>query len=248
MAIPIADAAKLTIRVGAAVIDVAPGADPHSFWRRLRDLFGYVDFGASAYGINTYNGGLFSDEEKPYLKDHNIANDFLAPALYALGYEETKSGVAPIDYRDLSVRRLGTLYEGLLEFKLNIVKDEQYVVRESGGKKQFVPISVAAKASPIKKSETILEIGDVCFADDKGERKLSGSYYTPEDVVQYIASNTVAPKLADRREPPRSVSRPASTKPASMAGLPSRRPTCRAKVASGRSVRRLETGRAPYRR
>src|SRR6266496_6601335 len=50
-----------------------------------------------------------------------------------------------------------------------------------------------------KRTETILEVGAVYFADDKGERKSSGSYYTPEDVVQYIVSNTVLPKLKEHR-------------------------------------------------
>ena len=171
-------------------------SDPHAFWKRLRHLFAVVDYGDSAVGVEAYNGGLFSDEEKPYLKDHHITNDFLAPALFALGFEETKTGFQAINYRDLSVRHLGTLYEGLLEYRLNLVQREPVVVREAGGKRLFLPES---QAHPIKKSETVLEVGQVYFADDKGERKSSGSYYTPEDVVQYIVGNTVTPKLLERR-------------------------------------------------
>ena len=44
-------------------------------------------------------------------------------------------GAEKIDYRDLSVRQLGALYEGLLEYKLNLVANEPVVVRESGGKR-----------------------------------------------------------------------------------------------------------------
>lgn len=176
--------------------DGAGPSDPHAFWKRLRHLFAVVDYGDSAVGVEAYNGGLFSDEEKPYLKDHHITNDFLAPALFALGFEETKTGFQAINYRDLSVRHLGTLYEGLLEYRLNLVLREPVVVREASGKRLFLPES---QAHPIKKSETVLEVGQVYFADDKGERKSSGSYYTPEDVVQYIVGNTVTPKLLERR-------------------------------------------------
>lgn len=143
-----------------------------------------------------YNGGLFSDTEKPYLKNHKIRDEYLAPALFALGFEQTRNGFQPIDYRDLSVRHLGTLYEGLLEYRLNLVEREPVVVREAGGKRVFLPISVA---EAVKKGETLLEVGQVYFADDKGERKASGSYYTPEDVVQYIVTNTIVPKLEERR-------------------------------------------------
>src|SRR5207248_2654706 len=96
----------------------------------------------------------------------------------------------------LSVRHLGTLYEGMLEYRLNLVDRESVVVRESKGKRSYAPHSEAA---PIKRGETVLAVGQVYFADDKGERKASGSYYTPEDVVQYIVGNTVTPKLEERR-------------------------------------------------
>ena len=108
-----------------------------------------------------------------------------------------KSGCQAIDYRDLSVRHLGTLYEGLLEYRLNLVKREPVVVRETGSKRTFVPVSIAGA---VKKGRTILDPGKVYFADDKGERKASGSYYTPDDVVPYIVSNTVTPKLEERRK------------------------------------------------
>lgn len=170
--------------------------NPHAYWKRLRDLFAVVDYGDSSVGVDAYNGGLFSDEEKPYLKDHHIANNFLAPALFALGFEATKAGWQAIDYRDLSVRHLGTLYEGLLEYKLNLVQTEPVIVRESGGKRQFLKQS---EAGTVKKGEHVLEVGQVYFADDKGERKSSGSYYTPEDVVQYIVAQTVVPKMVERR-------------------------------------------------
>ncbi len=128
-------------------------ADPHSLWKRLTNLFVIVDDGDAALGISPYDGGLFSDTEKTYLKIHKIADYYLAPALFELGYMQNKSGAEPIDYRDLSVRHLGTLYEGLLEYRLNLVDREPVVVRESGGKRVYIPQS---QAGPIKRTETRL--------------------------------------------------------------------------------------------
>lgn len=170
--------------------------DPHSLWKRLTRLFVIVDDGDVSVGVQAYNGGLFSDTEKPYLLQHKMSDAYLAPALFALGFVAGKGGPQPIDYRDLSVRHLGTLYEGMLEYRLNLVTVEPVIVRESGGKRIFLAQSAAG---PIKKGETILGIGKVYFADDKGERKSSGSYYTPEDVVQYIVTNAVLPKLQEVR-------------------------------------------------
>jgi hypothetical protein len=172
--------------------------DPFSHWKRLTHLFVVVDDGDESVGVRPYNGGLFSDKEKPYLKTHRITNAYLAPALFELGYMREKVGIYPVDYRDLSVRHLGTLYEGLLEYRLNLVDQEPVVVRENKGNRVYIPRS---QAGVVKRTETILEVGEVYFADDKGERKSSGSYFTPEDVVQYIVSNTVLPKLQERRQP-----------------------------------------------
>jgi acyl-homoserine-lactone acylase len=53
----------------------------------------------------------------------------------------------------------------MLEYRLNLVRDEPVVVRESKGKRLYVPQSIAQA----KKGETVLQIGEVYFADDKGE-------------------------------------------------------------------------------
>ncbi len=172
--------------------------DSFSLWKRLTHLFVVVDDGDDSVGVRPYNGGLFSDREKPYLKEHKIANVYLAPVLFELGYMQRKTSVTPIDYSDLSVRHLGTLYEGLLEYRLNRVEHERVVVRDQKNKRIFMPMSLAGT---VKRTETVLEVGEVYFADYKGERKSSGSYYTPEDVVQYIVANTVLPVLQKHRQP-----------------------------------------------
>jgi hypothetical protein len=176
----------------------AHSPDPFSLWKQLTQLFVIVDDGDESVGVRPYNGGLFSDREKPYLKTHRITNAYLAPALFELGYVQGKAGIYPVEYCDLSVRHLGTIYEGLLEYRLNLVDQEPTVVRESKGNRVYIPMS---QAGAVKRTETILEVGAVYFADDKGERKSSGSYYTPEDVVQYIVSNTILPKLQECRQP-----------------------------------------------
>lgn len=171
--------------------------NPYHLWTRLATLCGIVDLGDQAANVSPYNGGLFSDAEHPYLRQHRLRDDYLAQAVYYLAFMENKKGLARITYRDLSVRHLGTLYEGMLEYRLNLVQDEPMVVRESKGKRIYIPQNIAQP----KKGEAILQKGQVYFADDKGERKSSGSYYTPEDVVQYIVSNTLGPKLEDLTAP-----------------------------------------------
>jgi hypothetical protein len=56
----------------------------------------------------------------------------------------------------LSDKLLGTLYEGLLEYRLNLVDQEPMVMRENKGNRIYIPLS---QAGAVKRTETILEVG-----------------------------------------------------------------------------------------
>jgi len=175
--------------------------DEYSMWSRLQALFALIDQGDPAAGVPAYNGGLFDPGRRPFLTEHHIRNDYLQAALIRLStmpakgksYDQDRSP-QPIDYRDLSVRHLGSLYEGLLEYNLFVVEDEPRVVRTTKKKTRYVPYSQAGK---VRASETVLQVGAVYFSETAGERKATGSYYTPEDVVDYIVRHTVGAKLAE---------------------------------------------------
>lgn len=171
-------------------------------WVRLRKLFVWVDEGHRAtpeedFNITEYDGELFDSSQRPYLSEHLISNEFLAEAIYQLNCidDPKRPGVHRwIDYRDLSVRHLGSLYEALLEYKLYIA-EQPMVARVSGDKVQYVPqSSVQLKESD---RDNLIPTGGVYFGQSPTERKRSGSYYTPEDVVDYIVSNTVCKGLED---------------------------------------------------
>jgi hypothetical protein len=175
--------------------------DDEAIWTRLQALFALIDVGQPEVGVPAYNGGLFDPTRRPFLTRHSIRNDYLQAALIGLStipgrgksYEQDRTP-QPIDYRDLSVRHLGSLYEGLLEYTLFIVVDEPHVVRAGNKQTQYIPYSQAGK---VRANETVLQVGDVYFSETAGERKATGSYYTPEDVVDYIVRHTVGAKLAE---------------------------------------------------
>ncbi|GAG71547.1 unnamed protein product, partial [marine sediment metagenome] len=64
-------------------------------------------------------------------------------------------------------------------------------------KVRFISVT---KAGRISRTETIIEKGKVYFSKDAKERKLTGSYYTPEDVVEYIVKNTVDALLSEKKK------------------------------------------------
>ena len=96
-----------------------------------------------------------------------------------------------IDFKSLGVRHLGSIYEGLLEFKLRIAGEKLAVTKEKG-KEVYKP------ARQVKKPLAIIDKGEVYLENDKRERKATGSYYTPDYIVKYIVRHTVGPVL-DRK-------------------------------------------------
>ena len=162
-------------------------------WNALREVFSWVNQGNRAMGIPPYNGGLFDDSEKTYLVNHVIDDAFLSEALFSLGFREERGNVVPINYNDLSVRHLGGLYEGILEYQL-FIAPERMVRRKDKNVYRFIPESQAGK---ITRTDTVIEKGDVYFSQSSEERKMTGSYYTPEDIVRYIVENSLGQYLAD---------------------------------------------------
>ncbi|WP_434685470.1 Eco57I restriction-modification methylase domain-containing protein [Pseudanabaena minima] len=141
---------------------------------RLLSLFQIIDRGDPSLDVPRYNGGLFhfdfnqDDDQVDYPANHflfrfKLSDAILAPALDKLARFEG----LPIDYSFLGVRQLGSIYEGLLEYR--VVLDNA-------------------------------ENGEVHLESDKGERKSTGSYYTPDYIVKYIVSNTLKPILEKRSQ------------------------------------------------
>lgn len=162
-----------------------------SIWENLEQIFVDID--------QTYNGGLFSPQESEFtrfLSDTRISDEYLTRVIFNLTtYREKNGEIKAISYRDMSVRHLGTLYEGLLEHKLFITKEDTEV-KIKKGKIQYIPASQGGKLMV----GHYLEAGEVYFSGDPSERKSSGSYFTPEDVVDYIVKNTVGDKLKELKE------------------------------------------------
>jgi len=80
----------------------------------LRALFRTIDRGDPALGVPEYDGGLFDPEQHPWLEGRSVSDALLGPALDGI-YRIDR---AYVDYRDLSVRTLGTVYERLLAWEL----------------------------------------------------------------------------------------------------------------------------------
>lgn len=185
--------------------------DPdHDFacWEHLRSLFSLMDDGSPTFNLPRYNGGLFTrpdptrevatlhDEEIGpwFLETHRLSDPYVCEVLGSLTFDPQQTGStrAFIDYSSLGVRHLGEIYEGLLEFGVDFARDEAICLVGT------VSEATWKAKSLLGEDDTVLEErvpGEPFVSNNKGERKRSGSYYTPHHIVEYIVARTVGVRL-----------------------------------------------------
>lgn len=206
------------------IADLAPdklkaaySASETGFYDRLGTLFAAIDKGEAKFNVPVYNGGLFVTEipaksaDEPaeittarFLVNHKIPDRFLAQGLDLLArdIDEKTQALSSIDYKSLGVRQLGSIYEGLLEFKVRVAAEKMAVVAGKKGD-EIVPyketatknLKVKSTGKGAARAEFVIHKGEIYLENDKHERKASGSFYTPDYIVKYIVQNTVGPAL-----------------------------------------------------
>ncbi|NUB43807.1 restriction endonuclease [Fertoebacter nigrum] len=133
------------------------------YWSVVDDLSRAIDKGDTSIGLPAYNGGLFNRDATPVLANVRLPDSVMAEVIDLLSFERIDGLRRYINYRDLSVQQLGSIYERLLEFELTRDPVEGLIVRPN------------------------------LFA-----RKNSGSYYTPDELVQLVLRETLEPLISER--------------------------------------------------
>ncbi len=98
------------------------------YWSALDDLCRAIDAGDGSIGLPPYNGGLFDPERTPLLAHVRLGDAVMAGVIDALSFERTPAGRKYINYRDLSVQQLGSIYERLLEHEL-VSEEDKIIIR-----------------------------------------------------------------------------------------------------------------------
>ncbi len=134
-----------------------------NYYNRLLELFRLIDKGDASIGLPPYNGGLFASTAAPLLENVRLSDAVIADIIHDLSHSESAGEHHFVNYRDMSVQQLGSLYERLLE---------REPVRAEDG-------SVSVRPNPYA-------------------RKDSGSFYTPQELVDLIVEQTLKPLAEDR--------------------------------------------------
>ncbi len=103
-----------------------------TYWSRLDGVFQAIGQGDDSLGIPPYNGGLFDGAAAPILGRIQLPDSVVADVVFLLSHIDFGDGRPPkyINYRDLSVQQLGSVYERILEHGLT-VEDGSVVVGEN---------------------------------------------------------------------------------------------------------------------
>ena len=177
-----------------------------TIWDDLCTLFEIIYDGQETLGVPAYDGGLFDQQRYSFLQERAIGDRYLAGAIDLLSRAEAGlrpdrsaerpgQGLSFVDYRDLSIRHLGSIYEGLLEYKLACATEDMAVVK-GRKREEIVPASEAGDDKVVER----IRAGEVYLVTDRGERKATGSYYTPDYIVKYIVEHTLGPLVDGQAE------------------------------------------------
>lgn len=139
-----------------------------TLWPKLQALWSMIAHGHGGVGVPAFNGGLFDDTKHPFLSRCAVPDDHLRHTIDKLARVNGQF----VDYRDLAAQHLGTIYEGLLEYHLRLA-----------------PRNDAPGETLHGWTTELVTHG--------GERKASGSYYTPGYITRLMTERTLGP-LVDR--------------------------------------------------
>jgi hypothetical protein len=114
-------------------------------------------------------GGLFNADQTPVLDKAKLQNRHLLAAFWALAWIARDGATERVNWRDMGPEELGSVYESLLELVPQI--------GEGGATFNFAG-------------------GDEARGN---ARKLSGSYYTPDSLVQALLDSALEPVIAQKR-------------------------------------------------
>ena len=150
------------------------------------------DFG---FEIEGFRESIFSSNEWSFFKSTKLQNSDWVNILFQLGYaksdiESRKYQQVPYSY--FTPTQMGSIYESFLEFRLE--KATQNMVYENKSWKRADLNSHRYRTSDLPKVIS----GKLFFTPDNRDRKITGSYYTPEHIVQYIVKSTLEDHIKNK--------------------------------------------------
>lgn len=139
-------------------------------WQAIKVVFKGLEDGQPLLALPAL-GGLFASHQCKFLDQSSLDNAFLLTAMESLRWANLAGTKTLIDYRNMDTEELGSVYESLLE----LVPEIDIHARKFG----FVGITSEGSTAG-------------------NARKISGSYYTPDSLVQELIKSALDPVIEER--------------------------------------------------
>jgi hypothetical protein len=137
----------------------------HDKYEAVKIVFRALAHGQTALALPAL-GGLFAEDRLPQLNTARLRNRAFMEALYHLSWLADGTGMVPVNWRAMETEELGSVYESLLELQPQLGDD----------------------------GKTLLFATEA--AEQRGnQRKTTGSYYTPDSLVQALLDTALDPVL-----------------------------------------------------
>ena len=164
-----------------------------------RPLFDLIDRGRQRYGVPAYNGGLFDPEAHAFLAGNGFRLVPCAhprPARPRPQPDRPDLGLFRVDYRDLRSSSSAASTRDCSDFK------PQYARRGDERRPDAPARSRAGAHLPVREPvpqripsapPPSIAAGTIYLETDKGERRKTGSYYTPDHIVNHMVEAALGP-------------------------------------------------------
>ncbi|TDQ38958.1 Eco57I restriction-modification methylase domain-containing protein [Thiopseudomonas denitrificans] len=143
-------------------------------WQAIRIVFRGLQQGQPLLALPAL-GGLFAADQCPQLDQAKLSNQYFLTVIRHLRWAQIVQGktttYSPVDYRNMGPEELGSVYESLLELVPSI----------SLSARRFGFVGLTEEGSTAGNA-----------------RKLTGSYYTPDSLVQELIKSALEPVIAQR--------------------------------------------------
>ena len=175
------DGGKTTYKSGYSLSRMRERSRIKSAWDRYHDafegakvIFRCLDRGENLLALPAL-GGLFDSSQTPELDGAKISNRRFLTGLFHLGWMRQDSGLVRINWQDMETEEFGSVYESLLELTPAFSDDARSFYFLNG-----IGDSRASKLGS---------------GVQGNRRKTTGSYYTPDALVELLLDQTLNPKI-----------------------------------------------------
>ncbi|MBN1215715.1 MAG: N-6 DNA methylase [Candidatus Lokiarchaeota archaeon] len=136
----------------------------YDLWNKMFLTFNLVGNGNEFLEINTYNGGLFDDDNLKIILENKlkISNNVLLKIIRDITTTKTNNIRQRINFLEINEEEIGAIYESLLDYKPYVNENHHFQLIEGT------------------------------------ERKSTGSYYTPKELIDILIRTTLQPLVEDR--------------------------------------------------